>query len=303
MPKTVLILGASGKIGTHTARAFAAAGWQVRTFNRKAEDMTQAAQGCDVIVNGMNPPNYHDWAGIIPQITAQVIAAARASGATVIIPGNVYVYGDHPGEWSETTPHRPCTRKGRIRVAMEDTYRASGVQTILLRAGDFIDPDRNGDMLSVVMLKSLRRGRITALGPHDARHAYAYLPDWARAAVLLAEKRDQLDQYEDIPFPGHAFTPDQLKSHLETLLNRPLRITNFPWWALRLASPFWELARELGEMRYLNRVPHSLSATKFDRLLPGFDATPLDEALHAALPADVHPDQPVPARPRGKLMA
>ena len=44
--------------------------------------------GADVIDNGLNPPNYHNWAKLIPQITADVIAAAKASGATVLLPGN-----------------------------------------------------------------------------------------------------------------------------------------------------------------------------------------------------------------------
>ena len=86
MTKTVLILGASGKIGTHAARAFATNGWTVRRFNRATEDMTQAAMGCDVIVNGMNPPNYHNWAEIIPQITRDVLAAApRREGADLLL--------------------------------------------------------------------------------------------------------------------------------------------------------------------------------------------------------------------------
>ncbi len=289
MTQTVLILGASGKIGTHAARAFAAAGWQIRRFNRATEDMTEAAKGCDVIVNGMNPPNYHDWAGLIPEMTAQVIAAARASGATVIVPGNVYVYGDHPGTWSETTPHRPCTRKGKVRAEMERTYAQSGVPTILLRGGDFIDPDHNGDLLSVVNLKSIGRGKVTALGPADARHAYVWLPDWARAAVMLAERRAHLAIYEEVNMPGYGVTIEEMTAELERQLGRTLRVTQFPWWAMRLAAPFWELARELGEMRYLWTVPHELSGEKFARLLPDFVPTPFADAMRGALPEGVKP--------------
>ena len=78
MTKTVLILGGSGKIGRHSAAAFRKAGWQVRQFDRVRDDMTRAAMGCDVIVNGLNPPNYHDWAGIIPQICIQLLGTALA---------------------------------------------------------------------------------------------------------------------------------------------------------------------------------------------------------------------------------
>src|SRR5690606_13945574 len=122
--QTVLILGASGKVGRNFGRAFAAAGWQVRNYDRQAGNMAAAAMGADVIVNGLNPPNYHNWDRLVPEITADVLAAARASGATVIVPGNVYVYGDQPGPWDAVTPHRPVSRKGRIRAEMEAQYRA-----------------------------------------------------------------------------------------------------------------------------------------------------------------------------------
>lgn len=59
MTGTVLVLGASGSFGSHAAREFAAAGWQVRRYQR-GTDMVAAAQGADVIVNGLNPPNYHN---------------------------------------------------------------------------------------------------------------------------------------------------------------------------------------------------------------------------------------------------
>lgn len=294
MTGTVLILGPSGKIGSHAADAFWNAGWTVRRY-RRGTDMTAAALGADVIVNGLNPPAYHDWARQIPKITAEVIAAAKASGATVILPGNVYNYGAAPGTWDETTPQRPVSRKGWIRKEMEEAYAASGVQTIVLRAGSFIDPDRNGDVMSLFILKDIARGRVTRGGGPDVRQAYAYVPDWARAAVALAEMRADLATFEDVPFPGHTFTARQLTDHLAGVLGRPLRLSAFPWWIMTLAAPVWELARELREMRYLWETDHALSGDKFRRLLPDFVATPQAAVMEAGLPPDIRPDQPVRA--------
>ncbi|HWP06185.1 MAG TPA: hypothetical protein VNN72_10605, partial [Polyangiaceae bacterium] len=62
MTQTVLILGASGKIGRYSEEAFRRAGWHVKRWDRQREDLAQAARGVDVIVNGLNPPKYHDWA-------------------------------------------------------------------------------------------------------------------------------------------------------------------------------------------------------------------------------------------------
>jgi nucleoside-diphosphate-sugar epimerase len=291
MSKTVLILGASGKIGRHASEAFARAGWTVRTFDRRTGNLVRDAQGADVIVNGWNPPKYHDWARLIPALTRDVIAAAKASGATVIVPGNVYNFGDEPGEWSEATPHRPTTKKGRIREDMERAYEASGVQTIVLRAGNFIDPNHSDDVMSLLFLRAISRGKITVPGAPDVLQAYCYVPDWARAAVALAEKRNELGRFEDVPFAGHAFTAEDLRVFLSRELGRELGYAAFPWWLFSLLSPFWELAREMREMRYLWNTPHSLSGTKLARLLPEFRATPLQTVWRAALEGAKAPAQ------------
>jgi len=101
-----------GKVGKHAAKAFGDAGWTVRKFDRAKDDLAAAAQAAQVIVNGLNPPNYHNWAGIIPQITRDVIEAAKASKATVILPGNIYNFGVVNGVIDEHTPQRPSSRKG-----------------------------------------------------------------------------------------------------------------------------------------------------------------------------------------------
>ena len=291
MQSTVLILGGSGKIGSRASEAFWNAGWHVRQFNRKTDNMITAAQGVDVIVNGLNPPAYHDWERTIPAITAQVIAAAKASNATVIIPGNIYNYGDQPGILDVDTPQNAHTKKGRVRIAMEQSYQASGVRTIVLRAGNFIDPDGNGDIMSMLLMREIAKGTLTAAADPDTLQAYAYVPDWARAAVQLAEKRHELNAFEDIPFPGHSFTANDLRRCVAQATGRKIKVKRFPWWIMTVLSPFWELAREMREMRYLYEMPHTISAKKFDRLLPAFIPTGPRDVMLAGLPTDIHPDK------------
>jgi nucleoside-diphosphate-sugar epimerase len=295
MTKTALILGASGKFGRACSIAFKADGWKIRHYDRKT-DMTKAAIGADIIVNGLNPPAYHNWAKLIPEITADVIKAAQASGATIILPGNVYPLGNTLGVWDENTPHNPNSRKGQIRKEMEETYRRAalnGVQTINLRAGDIIDPDSKETIFEMVMFKGLNKGKLTLMGRTDVPHAYCYVPDFARAAVALANKRSELATYEDIPFAGQTLSGDELKGTLENLLNRPLKTGQFPWVMMRLLSPFWELARELSEMRYLWDTAHQLSDKKLKRLLPEFEMTPNRIAIANVLADNIDPDQAV----------
>lgn len=291
----VLVAGASGNFGAAAAQAFAAAGWEVRRYQR-GTDMAAAAMGCDVIVNGLNPPMYHDWARLIPAITAQVLAAARASGATVIVPGNVYVYGREPGPWNATTPQHPCSRKGAIRVDMEAAYRASGLPVIVLRGGDFVDATSAGTFLNMVTLKGLAKGRLTVAGDPQVPRAHAHLPDMARVAVALAERRADLPRYADIPYAGLTFSMADLKAEIERQTGRALRFTRMPWGMMGLLSPVWELARELREMRYLYDLPHRLDPAPLAHLLPDHRDTDFRSIVAAHL--DPRPVSVLPARPK-----
>ena len=292
MGKTVLVLGASGLFGGHVARAFAASGWDVRKY-RRGTDINAAAMGVDVIVNGLNPPKYHDWDRIIPATTAQAIAAAEVSGATLLVPGSVYVYGKQAGVWGPDTPQIPAARKGAIRVASEASYRAAsqrGVQVIILRGGDFLAPDVDASFWNMVTLKSVAKGKITTMTKPDVTRAYAYLPDMGRIAVALAEQRSELGAFTDMPFAGFTLSINGLKAALEKIMGRGLKVGNFPWWLMTVTSPVWEMARELREMRYLYDHSHALDPAPLAKLLPDFRATPLEVVLKEHL-AHLMPDQ------------
>ena len=294
MTKTVLILGAKGRFGRHAADAFAKAGWQVRRFDRKTDRLPDAAKGADVIVNAWNP-TYDRWASDVPALTKQVIAAARASGATVIIPGNVYVFGPNaPDRFAEDTPHLAANPLGRIRVEMESAYRAAGVRTINLRAGDFLDTEASGNWFDMVLAKTLAKGRLTTPGDPDTPRAWAFLPDMARAAVALAERLETLAIYEDVPFAGYTLSGREMADTISATLGRDIRPKHMNWLPIHLARPFWPLAKGILEMRYIWSKPHHLDGAKFARLVPEFTPTPLDTALTQALAAvDVYPDKPV----------
>ena len=293
MTGSVLIAGASGRFGSNASQAFKDAGWTVRHYRRSEESLLEAARGMDVIVNALNPQNYKNWETEIPRITDEVLEAAKAHGSTVLIPGNVYNFGAHQAPWSETTPQRPNTVKGRVRVEMEEVYRASGVRTIILRSGDFIDAGATGTWLDLVCYKGLAKGKFTYPGNPDISHSWGYLPDLGRAAVALVERRETLDRFTDVAFEGFTVTGQEIARTLENILGRSVNLSVMPWWPIRLISPFWGLGRELLEMRYLWEHPHGLSGSLFDALVPDFETTSLEAAIAASLPVEVHPKQPV----------
>lgn len=290
MTKTALVLGSNGRFGRNMLDALNRARWQVRRFER-GTSMLDAAKGVDVIVNGLNPA-YPDWPRDLPSITRDVIASARDSGATVLIPGNVYNYGTNPDlPWSENTPQEADTRKGKLRIEMEQAYREAGIQTIILRAGDYIDTEVSGNWYESHMSTKLSDGKLMYPGPLNRKHAWGFLPDVARASVALLDMRAELGVFEDIQFPGYTLTGAELVTLLEDKLGRKIKLSGFPWWAIRLSASFWALGRELLEMRYIWEVPHALDGTRIDALLPKFVNTPPEVAFTAVLEPNINPDE------------
>jgi uncharacterized protein YbjT (DUF2867 family) len=140
--KTALVIGATGGIGGAVALALVAHGWRVKALNRnparaakdhamtgvewlqgdamKTDEVTAAAAGASLIVHAANPPGYKDWDKLLLPMMESSIAAARATGARILLPGNVYNYDPvRDPVVSETTPERPVSRKGGQATSMD----------------------------------------------------------------------------------------------------------------------------------------------------------------------------------------
>jgi len=72
-----------------------------------------AAAGARIIVHAVNPPNYRDWLGLALPMLENSIAAAKSSGARVVLPGNIYNYGSSfVSDLREDSLQHPVTKKG-----------------------------------------------------------------------------------------------------------------------------------------------------------------------------------------------
>ncbi len=282
MTQTALILGASGRFSRHAAHALRRRGWTVRLFDRRTDDLATAAEGAELIVAGWNPA-YQDWAAQVPDLHARIRKVALANDATVILPGNVYVFGEQtPAPWGEHTPHGATNPLGVIRRKMEQAYKDEGVRTIVLRSGDYLDTEASGNWFDIALTKKLTKGILTYPGVLDAPHAWAFLPDLTRAMAELADMRATLHRFEDIPYPGYTLTGAELAQGLARATGQPVRTKTMSWLPLQLLRPFNRGFKHLLEMRYLWSKPHWLDGTRLHDLLPGFQQTPLEEALQLA---------------------
>ena len=301
--KLTLVIGATGGFGGAMARRLLADGWRIRALHRDPQrvaktqpafdwvagdamvesDVVAAATGAEIIVHGASPPGYRNWAKLAPTMLANTLAAAKASGARILFPGNVYNFGpDAFPTLTEASPQNPITRKGRIRVAMEQTLRDSGVRVLIVRAGDFIGTRPGSDWLSLGMIRRGKPlGAVTYAGPWEIAHAWTWLPDMAETFVRLLA--GDLADFEDFHMQGYAVTGHVLVAALQSLTDRKLRVSRLPWIALQAAAPFNESLREMLEMRYLWETPVLMDNARLVQRLGAEPRTPLPEALAQAL--------------------
>lgn len=306
MNNEVLVLGARGRFGNAVSRAFAAAGWRVHAQVRRPDAgfahpavrevaipltdpvaLAAAAPGARVVVHALNPPYAH-WAREVPALGEAALAVATALNARLMLPGNVYNFGDPiPARLLESTPFAPNHGKARLRCDLESRLRqCAGVRSVVVRGGDFFGAGR-GSWIDQVILARLARGRIVYPGPLDVCHAWAYLPDYARTFVALAAREASLPPHARLHFPGHAVTGRQFVAAFDRaagelgILAAPARLAGLPWQAMRAFGLVSANFREIVRMRYLWDQPHELISDALPAAIGEVPATPLDvAALH-----------------------
>ncbi len=312
--RTVLVLGANGRFGLAAAQAFAAAGWHVLAHVRRdaAEGMPAGAELVraplaviadslagqpvpSVVVHGINPI-YTRWdEEALPAARAAMDLAERL-GARFMLPGNVYNHGEAmPARIDEATPQRPTTAKGRIRVEMESELErragAGRLRSTVITAGDFFGAGR-GSWFDQVIVKPIAKGRrLDYPGDPALVHAWAYLPDLARAFVAVAALPDPAP-FERFAFAGHSVTGAEFLAAVERAAARRgvapargWRHGRMPWPLIRIGGVVLPMWRELATMSYLWRVPHALDGTRLAARCPTLAPTSLEAALVASLAA------------------
>jgi len=302
MSRTALIIGATGSFGAHAACALIRHGWTVKALARdpaaaarkvganmpmewiagdamNAEDVARAAKGVQVIVHAANPPKYRNWRGLALPMMRASIDAAIAERARLVLPGAVYNYAPDAGRHiREDAPQAPVTRKGKVRVEMEEMLRAAtakGARGLVLRAGDFFGPAAPNSGLQ--WLTTRKAGRVTAVYRTGEGHAFAYLPDLGETVARLLDREAAL---ADDWMEG----PDALGEAIRGAVgDARIPIRPFPWPVIFAAAPFVTMFREMLEMRYLWTRPIGLDDSKLRAFLGEVPSTPLDVALTEAL--------------------
>ncbi|MFY7865466.1 NmrA family NAD(P)-binding protein [Roseateles sp.] len=320
--KTVLILGAAGRLGLCLVQAFSDAGWQVVAQARKPlpasiaslagvralhcdaldrDALRLGGQGAQVVINALNPP-YTEWHTLLLPLAAAAQDTALALNALLILPGNVYNFGKQLPEVlleQGRTAEQANTPKAGLRLELEARMAAAAPQlrSVVLRAGDFFGGPGRGSWFDLALASRIHKGQVVHPGPLDLPHAWAYLPDLAACFVRVAEHHAEIRGHQRLHFSGHTLEGQVLHQALEQAWGRALKKSHLPWGLIRLGSPFVASWRAIAEMRYLWQRPHQLDDRELRQLIGEPPHTPLLQAVLDSLQAlGIH----TPTRPSAK---
>lgn len=300
--KSVLILGAAGRLGHCLVSAFAVAGWQVIAQARKPQNLPAGvraltcdalnvpallagAAGASVVVNALNPP-FTEWERMLPPLADAAQRTAEGLGALLMLAGNVYNFGrELPEVLWPGTPEVGNTAGAALRIAMEARMAAAapGLDSVVLRAGDFFGGGGRGAWFDRATVSQFKRGKVIHPGGLSTVHAWAYLPDLAATFVRVAEARDALRGHHRLHFSGHAVDGQTLHAAMEAASGHSLKVSSLPWAIIRLVAPFVPSWRAMVDMRYLWQRPHRLDDNALCTLIGPPPATPLVQALRQSL--------------------
>lgn len=306
MSAALHVVFGAGQVGTPLAERLLAAGQRVRVVKRspggvargaepRPGDATDAAfcrgaaEGAAVVYHCMNPPyDTKLWAELVPRVMENLIAAAGAAGARLVVLDNVYMLG-RPADrrLDEDTPPHPCSRKGEIRARaaerLFEAHDAGTVRAVAGRASDFYGPGGRLTYLGDFFWKPVLAGK-KAWSPvdPDAVHTYHYIPDVAAGLAALGAA-DESDYGRPWMLPCQpAGTLRALVARLGKALGYPIDVGAVPRPVLRALGLFVPLVREMNEMLYQWDEPFVVDDARF-RARFGALPTDADEAARATV--------------------
>jgi nucleoside-diphosphate-sugar epimerase len=216
-----------------------------------------------------------------------VARAAGAAGARLVFADNLYMYGPGAGPMSEATPQRATDAKGRLRIALAADLLArharGEVEVAIGRSSDYFGPHGEntgvGDRVFAAALAGKPASWLTTL---DASHVLSYLPDLARAMVILGDRDEAAGRAWHLPVTD-ALTGREFLERVFVTLGTTPRMRVDGTLAVRLAGLFVPTIREVAGVIYQWDRPWVSDWSAFEGAFGPFAHTPLDDAIATTL--------------------
>ena len=201
-----------------------------------AAAFVEAAKDASTIFLCTNPP-YTDWAAQWPPIYEAAIAAASATGARIVVMGNLYPYGSPTGAMTEHSPEMTTESKGLIRqagwVKMCAAHKAGYIQAVEVRASDYLglgvsSPAHLGKSFFTAVMRS-KTARV--VGKPQLLHSWSYLPDIVTTLIAAADNPNDWGRIWHVP--SSAVTRTDIAGQINAHFGTQGKVSGYPQWRLR----------------------------------------------------------------------
>jgi len=300
--KKALVIGASGGMGYAIAKELVSRGIETVAFARgsgklgelfgeeelvtiqsgdagNAQQLIEAAQGCDVIFHALNIP-YSQWREKLLPIVNNILKAAEMTGAKLAVVDNIYAYGKSSAKLlTEETEKRPHTKKGKIRLEMEQLIFNSEVPAFIAHFPDFYGPNATNTYMHYTLDQIVSKNKAGYVGPKTIAREFLLTTDGAKAMVTLALHPKAYGQNWNIP-ANRTITGNEL----ELLIKKELGEKKSLYSISKPMFAFFSLfagkdMREGLEMQYIANEETILSGSKYENEIGPLPRTSYEEGL------------------------
>ncbi|MBW3113607.1 SDR family NAD(P)-dependent oxidoreductase [Bacillus sp. MCCB 382] len=304
--KKAMVVGASGGMGYSLVLELVSRGIEVVAFARgksklshlyssirsvsiqtgdamNREQLIHASNGCDAIFHALNLP-YEDWKDKLISVTENIIFAAERNNARLAVVDNIYAYGRSGGKkLTEDWEKDPQTRKGKLRLKMDERLKQATIPTLNCHFPDFYGPNATNTYIHFTLQQLLKKKKAGFVGPKHILREFIYTKDGARMMVDLAIRNEAYGQNWNIP-GGTAFTGKDIEHELKNILGeeKELYFISKPLFTI-FALFAGKGMREALEMQYINSEPTILSGQKLESFLGNVITTPFEQGIRETI--------------------
>ena len=285
-----LVVGATGGIGRATVKELCERGHSVKVLVRSEEKAKKyfsefnkveiiegdasdygtvynAAADTDFLFYCLNIPYMQWYDKAVPYLKTSLDVAAERN-LRFIFPGNVYIYGHaQHNPVDEKHPRQPHTRKGKIRVEMENLIKQyskeKNIKFTIVRFPDFYGPYVVNGFSELIYINALSGKKMMWVGDTKIPKEYIFINDAGKCMVEAGLSDKGINEEFNVPSCGTITNKDYLAliSKMGGKYSKPQIVNNdFVFYALGKLSP---VIFELREMLYLKREEFFMDGTKF----------------------------------------
>lgn len=305
-----LIIGFTGGIGRATAKALLEKGESLVALVRSLEkakkyaeglaeiefiqgdaanlsDVEKALENCSTIYYCTNVP-YPNWQAEARELLSVSITASINQKAKFVFPGNVYVYGKAQQTLvNEGHPHAASTKKGKIRIEMEQMLvranKEHGLRYCIVRMPDFYGPYVINGFSEKFFQNALRGKKLQWFGGLNVPIELIYIEDGGEAMAIAGLS----GQADGMQFNVSGSAETTAKKYLKEISNQggkhsKISSINFEF-LVAIAGLFNPMAKEFKEMMYLKSERLIMTGELFRTTFNTFPSTPYEEGIRKTL--------------------